>query len=401
MPDWRDRLVSARYTAPDGTSYAFEFEAADGAFERQSTAYSFPGVNGTYIQDFGHTGLRLPLVCIFHGENHDLEARSFEDALRQPGFGALRHPAYGEVTVIPYGSINVQNRFVFDMHTTRITVSFWETLPELYTRPQVDPGSVARTKRVENLSAYADFFESAGNLQVVRELERARNALANTVARIRAPILEITDRVEEAKAVFSGVLGELDLLATLPGTVFSAVLLSVDFLSSTTLPFNSVVQTVDELIDGIENRERASANEYVVDAGVYSAIVSSLARKALETEYTSRTEALEAAQALSVRARAFNDWNDTESSVWKVPIDPTVYETFRSLIVSTIAYAVQLSFTLRSEIQITVNRPWSPVALCAHVYGTLDELDFFVRSNVLAGTEHFEIKRGRAIVYLA
>jgi hypothetical protein len=63
---------------------------------------------------------------------------------------------------------------------------------------------------------------------------------------------------------------------------------------------------------------------------------------------------------------------------------------------------VYISFSLRQEFMITLQRPRTVIDLCAELYGSVDDyLDFFITSNNLTGDDIMELQRGKEIKYYA
>lgn len=61
---------------------------------------------------------------------------------------------------------------------------------------------------------------------------------------------------------------------------------------------------------------------------------------------------------------------------------------------------VEVSFTLRQERSIILDRNHTIVDLVGELYGRIDEeLDFFINSNNLTGSEILELPEGKEVVY--
>lgn len=61
---------------------------------------------------------------------------------------------------------------------------------------------------------------------------------------------------------------------------------------------------------------------------------------------------------------------------------------------------VSQSFTLKQERALVLSRDRGLVELVAELYGTIDaELDFFISSNNLSGSDILSIPKGRTVVY--
>ena len=66
---WQDRVKPAAYESPSGRRIEFLFENVAESFGKKTTAFEFPDVDGTFVQDLGRTGNRLPLRIIINGDD--------------------------------------------------------------------------------------------------------------------------------------------------------------------------------------------------------------------------------------------------------------------------------------------------------------------------------------------
>ena len=117
---WGDRLKEAAYTPNTGGRIVFLYEDVSDTFEKRTSGFNFPDVDGTYVQDLGNTGRKYPLTVIFTGPNNDLDGDAFLEALRVKGPGSLDHPVYGTVSVIPFGEIKRTNAVKTAANETKI-----------------------------------------------------------------------------------------------------------------------------------------------------------------------------------------------------------------------------------------------------------------------------------------
>ncbi len=61
---------------------------------------------------------------------------------------------------------------------------------------------------------------------------------------------------------------------------------------------------------------------------------------------------------------------------------------------------IEISFSLKAERRITLDRARTIIDLSAELYGEIDgSLDALINNNALSGSEIFELPRGRTIVY--
>lgn len=135
--------------------------------------------------------------------------------------------------------------------------------------------------------------------------------------------------------------------------------------------------------------------------------------------YTTKVEALEAADALTELLAELVAWEDAnfealEDAVAAVdPVQPIAtgvgaadtgeaMAQLREVVALTVRSLIAASFTLPPERAVVLDRPRGAVELCAELYGELDSFDDFVAQNDFTGDELAdEIPRGRRVVYYA
>ena len=77
-----------------------------------------------------------------------------------------------------------------------------------------------------------------------------------------------------------------------------------------------------------------------------------------------------------------------------------LYQKLQQSVALVAGYLVQISFSLKQERIIVLDRARTIIDLTAELYGTIDgKLDFLIESNDLTGSEIIEIPKGRKIVY--
>ena len=100
MSDFSTRQTNAIWTSPSGK--VFELKTNEGGYKRkhegeikttpQDTKKNTKKIadsSDTFL-DMGVSGKSLTLDCLFVGDNHDIEAQSFEDALCETGKSRLK-----------------------------------------------------------------------------------------------------------------------------------------------------------------------------------------------------------------------------------------------------------------------------------------------------------------------
>ena len=103
--NWQTRIGPAAYTSPSGVRLTFQYENVTRNVNKKTSNFEFPNVDGSQVQDLGRDGRKFPIRAFFTGDDHDIDASAFEDALLERGRGQLEHPFYGSFTVVPFGAI--------------------------------------------------------------------------------------------------------------------------------------------------------------------------------------------------------------------------------------------------------------------------------------------------------
>ena len=77
-----------------------------------------------------------------------------------------------------------------------------------------------------------------------------------------------------------------------------------------------------------------------------------------------------------------------------------LYDPLQQAVALTTGFLVQVSFTLRQERTRILERDRTVHDLVGELYGRVDEeIDFFINSNGLTGSEILELPKGKEIVY--
>lgn len=116
--------------------------------------------------------------------------------------------------------------------------------------------------------------------------------------------------------------------------------------------------------------------------------------------FVTRSDAISAADELLAQFAAVSAWRDGNFQTLEQIDQGTVYQKLQEAVALAAGYLVELSFSLKQERRITLDRERTPLDLAAELYGETDsKLDFIITSNDLNGDEMFAIPRGREIVY--
>lgn len=428
---WQDRIREAAYTSPSGERLAFLFEDVRTEVTKRTTAFVFPGVDEAYVQDNGHGARRFPLRCYFAGDDHDLEANAFVAALLERGIGRLEHPFYGAANVVPLGQITRRDDLREAAGQTVLDVVFSTSLAAVYPQLAAEPRTAVEQQAEAFETAAAAQFEEAADLSTVAAQEETKAKTRDALQELEAALAEVSDATAKVSATFQDALDSIN--SSLDVLISQPLSLAQQLVSLVTAPARAA-STLAERLDGyagivdnlttasdaipslslsggvvIESRRRNVANAFHLTNVLASAAVSGAVISTLETEFTSRPAALEAAQRLLDELDALvvylDDGYATLASV-EAPggIDTgTSYQALQQLVVSAAARLVEISFSLLPERSIVLDRPRTILDLAAELYGSVadERLDFLIDTNGFTGSEILEVPRGRRVVFYA
>jgi prophage DNA circulation protein len=417
---WLDRLSEAAYTSPGGTRQTFLYEDVSREFTKRTAAFEFPGVDGAYIQDNGHSERRFPLQCIFAGPDCDRQALAFERLLLERGVGRLEHPMYGRVQVVPFGTITRRDDLRRGANQAIIEVTFFSTVGAIYP----SSGSSPRHEVLESLNvtdaAVSEQFERS--MRVGTEARRANAKLA-TQSRLQAisaglgaaaaSTAEVRRQfAEQQRAINSGV----DVLVGQPLLLAQQILNLVKAPGRASAGIQSRLSGYADLLDrmiasSVESPGDQSvlpalrvrlANDFILSDLVAAASLTGSVTSVLSNEFAAKPQAIEAADEIARQAEAHTDWREERYGDIEEIDTGEGYQALQESVALTIGYLVEISFSLVPERSVVLDRPRNIIELCAELYGSIDDrLDFLISTNRLSGSEILELPRGRRVVYYA
>ena len=413
MP-WQDRVREAAYNSPSGTRIVFDYENVRKSFDKKTTGFDFPDADGTYVQDLGNTGRRYPLRIFFWGDNHDLDAESFDQALRERGTGKLEHPLYGTVNVVPFGTITQRDDLKTAANQSIIEVTFWETIGLIYPASQTDPASSVLSAVDEYNIAAAAEFELDTDLDSAVEQASFKNsylALLDTAQAGLQTIADVQKNVEdEFNAIYDSINQGIDILVAQPlALAFQTTLLlqsPARALTNITARLDAYKNLESSLISGegsvaSPGLDSTSSNTIPAKELYASTYITGSIVSVVNNQFATKNEALEASEAILIQFDEVVAWRDNNcESLEEIDVG-SAYQQLQEAVALTAGFLVEISFTLKQERSIVLDRPRTMLDLTAELYGKdfENQLDFFINSNDLSGSEHLEILKGREIVY--
>lgn len=405
---WNDRLKEAAYTSPSGNRIVFTYETADQLVSKKTASFDFPDADGTYIQDLGHTGKRYPLRVIFWGDDHDLSANQFETALLEKGIGVLEHPIYGAVDVVPFGDIRFRNDLKNEANQTIIEVTFWQTIGLIYPTVQNSPANNVLVAIDDyNNSAAAAFEES---LDVSTEVKKAefKTEYTSALDSVSSGLATVASVQEDAQKQFNDVndsiSSSIDLLIGEPLALANQTLILIQAPARASALITDRLNAYQNLASTIiDDAKELGANDFLNRDLYASTYVTGSIVSVINNQFNTKTEALEAAESIIDQMDNLTTWRDGNLESLGVIDTGEAYQRLQEAVALTAGFLIEISFTLKQERKIILDKPYTIINFIAEVYppGTNvdDEIDFFIQSNELTGSEILELPFGKEVVY--
>lgn len=423
MP-WNDRVRQGAYTSPSGSRILFDVESVGRSTGKRTTAFEFGGVDGAYVQDNGFGARSYPLECIFHGDNHDVEATLFEFALLERGEGRLEHPFYGTFDVVPFGDIGRTNGLVRGANQTTISVTFMTSIGTLYPSGQVNAESDLYASLGTFTDAAALEYGSAVALANRGAEESAKTTFRQLLNRVQVALEDVARATPSVQREFNAALNAIDIgmnvLIATPASVARQSINAATIPARAQTTANVRLEAYRALAEGIYQSAQGRPDEAFGNVKAYArrrvlvtndflaadvlamGAMAGAISSAAGTKYIARPHAIAAAAAVLTQFDGLVAWRDNGNRFLELVDVGGAYQALQSAVATAAGYLVEMSFSLLPERRVVIDRPRAIVELCAELYGSADEkLDFLISTNELTGSEILEVPAGREITYYA
>ena len=413
---WLDNLIEAAYTSPSGERLTFQYEDVSKEFDKKTSGYDSLDADGTYVQDTGSTSDRFPFRIFFWGEEYDTEAEAFEAALRERGVGKLEHPIYGVRDVVPFGTIKRRDDLKTAANQTILQLTFWETTGLVYPSSAGDPASEVVEAVDEYNAAAAAELELGLFLRTVTAVVAFGNNVEALVNEVQDGLQTIADVADDVQKQFNAIVDSIntgiDFLVKAPLALAFQITQMIQAparaLASIKARLSAYGDLAQSLISGngasvgssggelnVSNENELRTNDLFVSSYVTGSIVS-----VVNNQFVTKTEALEAADTILQQFADVVAWRDDNFEALGVIDTGGSYQKLQEAVAITVGFLVEISFSLKQERSIVLDRPRTYIDLCAELYGKTDsEFDFMITSNDLSGDEMLELPAGKEIVY--
>ncbi len=438
---WRDRLKEAAYTSPvTGTRVKFLYEDVSRGFDIRGSAFDFPGVNDSYVQQTGFSSRKYPMACIFAGRSCDIEATAFEACLMESGIGKLEHPIYGTFDALPFGTVERNDALKSASNQSVVTVTFWTSIPAIY--PSATSSGTNEIEAALSAFSLAVSGQFAANTNLLSQLRKASaiGTIKGFLKKVKGALGKISNAVASVRNGFGNALSTLNsgidvliggplllaqqisnliqapgrALAGLASRLDAYARLAQDIFGSDAGSPAKALSTASILVD----HQAKTANDFHISSlfamnAVAGSVVSVIAQPITATAdgqvpiFGNRTQVLSAASAVLEQMDALVAWRDDGFAALASIDDSTqavdtgeAYAALQNLVALTAGYLIQASFSALPERAVVLDRPRTIVDLCAELYGAVDgKIDLLVSTNDFTGDQLLELQPGTRVVY--
>jgi prophage DNA circulation protein len=409
MSDFIERLRSAVYRSPSGTTFTLQFDTVERSGGKKAAVHEFPQQDTASVQDLGNQTERLPMAVYFTGSDFDQQADSFWAALSERGPGSLQHPRYGDIPVLPLSWAQTESwvdglgRADFKVEFVRVQAQVVFPITSVAVRTDVS-SAVTEALESSNAEAAADFDPvNAADVTAIRgqitswladytEAFDAITAVSESVqAEANRYVNMVTDTLDELIAAPAELFGSLATLAALPATVVTNVVHQVDAYRS------QIVAMALRVPETYSQALAACQTIYYALGGI--AVASTIGT------VSTRGDAIASAEAMAdIVGSALTCIEAMEASVPGFRASPATIGALLASVNTASANLLAQSYSLKAERRVTLATERTPLDLIAEFYGDditdLDEaLDEFITTNDLQGDEIMLVPAGREVVY--
>lgn len=422
---WKNRIREAAYTSPAGVKVKFSYEDVAREYDKRTTAFEFPGVDGAYIQDNGFGARRYPMRCFFWGSNHDRVASLFEEQLLERGVGRLEHPLYGTVDVVPFGTITRRDDLKSAANQSVVEVTFFTTVGAVYPSAQGSPRSEIQGALDAFDLAASSQFATATNLSGAVSQANVKATVRKFLRTVSSTMQSVSDATASVRREFADAQSTINLgmdvligqplllaqqicnLVKAPGRALIGIASRLGaYARLANSIINSAAASGTSLIPGILSplqlatlRLRESNDFHTSDLFAMNAVSGSVL-SVLENTFTTKPEAIGAAATVMTQFDTVVPWRDGRYASLNQVDTGESYQALQDAVALVAGFLVQASFSLATERRIVIDRQRTIIDLAAEIYGAVDSrLDDLINHNALTGSAILELQRGQTIAY--
>ena len=329
------------------------------------------------------------------------------------GTGKLEHPMYGTVDVVPFGTITRRDDLKTGANQAVLEITLWETIGLIYPAAQNDPASAVLAAVDEYNDAVAAEFEEVTSLDSAVDAATFKNDYQALLDTASSGLQTVADAQADVQKQFDAIVDSInqgiDILIAQPLTLAFQTVAMIQAparaLTNITARLDAYKNLANSIISGdsavvTPSTDASSSNEFHTNDLYASTYVTGSVVSVVNNQFTTKTEALAAAEVVLTQLDDVTNWRDENfQSLGEVDTGGS-YQQLQEAVALTAGFLVEISFSLKQERSIILDRNRTIIDLVAELYGSVDgQLDFLINSNDLSGSEILELPKGREIVY--
>jgi len=407
---WNNRVRDAVLISPSGNRYPFDYEDVSENVELRGSVFEFVDADGTYIQRTGNSGRRYPMRIFISGNDYDLAANNFMAAILENGISRIEHPIYDTRDVVPFGTVTRNDSLKTAANQAVIEVTFFETIGLIYPSSQTDPGAAVLSSVDDFNVSLGDQFDDLLNVDTASLRASFKNNYTALLDGTRGGLQTIANAQDNVRTQFNAIADSINNgIDTLIAQPITLALQTAQLIQSPARISESIRARLDaysNLAQSITGSvaspglDSKNANQFYTNDVYASSYVSGSVVSAVNTRFRTKREAIETAEFILNQFDEVAAWRDDNFESLGVIDTGESYQRLQESVALCAGFLVDISFSLKQERVLILDRPRCIIDLSAEIYGQVDEqLDFLINTNNLSGSEILELPAGRRVVY--
>ena len=203
--------------------------------------------------------------------------------------------------------------------------------------------------------------------------------------------------------IHDSIINSLDLLV---GQPLALALQTSLFLQTPALAGTQIGARLDAyrnllnvLIASVQPQSNSFQNDDLFASGMVTGSVVSV----VNTQFETKTQAITAAEEVITQMDALTVWRDDNYEALEQIDTGAAYQQLQNAVALAAGFLVQISFTLKQERRVVLQRARTIIDLAAQYYPdeqlSDDSINFVISSNNLSGLEYIEIPAGTEFIY--
>ena len=398
-----DRLRLCRYTSPSGHTFEAQFDDLSREGGKKSAVHELPQQDAAIVQDLGSAATKFVMRLYFSGSEYDVKADEFYAALAEKGPGLLAHPRWGDISVLATTYSQTEG-FVEGMGQAVFEVSFVFAPGTIsVSSTSITGPAVAAMAKVARASAQVSAVASYQD-PTLRDMLATKDRITKTLRGAKKSLIKLTGSIKEfsqkINAEIATIEADIDYLVTAPAEPTAALESVLSAAASAPLKIIDKVSTygtmIAEAVGPIASRAEASMLIFI-----FQCLSTSASESATTGDFSSRSEAVAAQDALTSAAEAARLAIENAERQAGISAYPETMEAQAAAAAAAAAYLLETSFSLRIERRRVIDGAATPLELVYRFYGTLDRIEEFEKQNDLSGDSLLIVPAGTEVRYYA